>query len=47
MKNVIIIIDYSFKKMKCSVHIMVEWLLPLPHYKDDNSFVMNISRKLK
>lgn len=31
--------------MRCSVHITVELLSPLPHYKDDGSFAMNITKR--
>lgn len=33
--------------MRCSVHIIVKLFSPLPHYKDDSNFAMNISKKTK
>lgn len=40
-------IYYSLRKMRCSVHITVKLFSPLPHYKDDSNFAMNISKKTK
>ena len=33
--------------MRCSVPIIVKLLSPLPQYKDDSNFAINISKKTK